>query len=78
METIQLSYPVEVSGVKVDRLTLRRPKVRDTQAAEKAGNGQAYDVALLAALCDVEPSAIQDLDLADFKKLQEVVQGFIG
>jgi hypothetical protein len=80
METIQLDHPVTVDGVEVKELRVRRPKVRDLLAAEKAygAGGAAFETGLLANLCEVTPAAIGELDMADYAKLQEVYQGFLS
>lgn len=75
---IPLAHPVTASGVKIDRLTVRRPKVRDLLVARKTGGGDevAQEIRLFANLCEVEPDAIEELDLADYSKLQETYEGF--
>lgn len=76
-KSIALEYPVTVSGVKLDRLTMRRPLVRDLLIARKAGSDDvAQEIRLFSNLCEVEPNAIEELDLADYSKLQEAYEGF--
>lgn len=80
MERIQLDHPVEVCGVKVDALTMRRPRVSDQLAAEKMVNcteGER-EVRLFANLCEVPPATIEGLDLADYRKLQKAWTGFLS
>jgi len=79
METLTLAYPVEADGAPLAELTVRRPKVRDLLAAEKAGGGDAgREVRLFANLCQVSPATIEALDLADYNRLQEVYRGFLS
>lgn len=76
-EVIALEYPVAASGVTVDRLTMRRPQVRDLLIARKAGSDEvAQEIRLFANLCEVEPNAIESLDLSDYGKLQTAYEGF--
>jgi hypothetical protein len=75
-ETIDLKYPLE-NGM--NRLTIRRPKVRDQLAAEKAkGSDSEKEIALLANLCEVAPSDIEAMDLVDYKALTEKYRSFLA
>jgi hypothetical protein len=48
-------------------------------AARKGKKDEAeQEVALIATLTGLPVSAIEELDLADYKKLQEVLGGFFG
>lgn len=77
MEKVKLTYPVEVCGVKTDTLTMRRPKVRDELAVANGGGTNAErELKLFANLCEVDPSALEDLDMADYRKLQGVYKAF--
>lgn len=79
MVEIALDYPVKVNGVAVDTLQMRRPKVRDMIAAEKGGGGNAEtEVRLFANLCEVAPAVIEDVDMADYTRLQEEYTGFLS
>ena len=74
---IQLDYPVEISGVEVKHLVMRRPKVRDLMAANKGGGSDA-DMALMlvANLCSITPDEVLELDAADWQKCEEQVAAF--
>lgn len=76
--SIALDYEIESDGVKLSRLDLRRPKVRDLLSANKAGAGDEVvrEIRLFANLCELPPSAIESLDMADYGKLQEAYAGF--
>ena len=78
-EKIQLDYPVDSDGVKTDTLTMRRAKVKDQVATDRIGGSDAEkEVRLFANLCEVAPATIEDLDMSDYKKLQEVYTGFLA
>ena len=78
-ETIQLTYPVELNGLTVSELQIRRPKVRDMLAADKAQGSEAEkEIRMFANLCEVEPDLIESLDLSDYASLQRVYQGFLS
>ena len=76
-ETIELDYSIDIDGVSVDSLTMRRPTVRDQMIIDKAkGTDTEKAVKFFANLCEVAPSSIEALDTADFTKLSEVLQDF--
>jgi hypothetical protein len=77
--TIDLEYSVEVDGVQVSTLAMRRPTVADQLAFEDGKGTEAKrTVNMMAALCDVPPATIQQLDIVDFQKVAEVLAGFTG
>ena len=79
METIKLTHPVEADGGTVSALQLRRPRVRDMLAADKAAGSEAEkEVRMFANLCEVAPGVIEALDLADYTTLQETYKGFLS
>lgn len=80
METrVPLTHPVTVNGQELDHLTLRRPKVRDMLTADKQKTSDAEkEIRLFANLCEVAPEAIENLDLGDYRKLQEAYQDFLS
>lgn len=74
---IELSFPIEVSGVEVNHLIMRRPKVRDLIAAQKSGGTEAeMGVVLVANLCELTPTDVGELDAADWDKCEVQVQAF--
>ena len=78
MTKITLSHPVEADGRTISTLTMRRPKVRDERDARRiAGDNEAdREIALLANLCEVAPETIHELDLGDYRRLQNAFMGF--
>lgn len=78
MHKIKLIEPIKIDGVSIFELTLRRPKVRDRLAVERSGNNDAEkEVALIANLAGIPKEAVEELDLADYAKIQEALQGFL-
>ena len=78
MDTIKLNYPIDFEGGKLSEITLRRPKVGDiNRATSKAKGDIATAIELAAILSDLPPSAIEELDAADFKRVEQVVSGFL-
>ena len=74
---IKLSHPVMSDGTELRVLNLRRPKVRDViLAAKLGGSDEEKEVRMFANLCEVTPETIEDLDIADYKELQESYKAF--
>lgn len=79
MTKITLDYPITVDGAKLNEITLRRPTVKDMRVARIAGKDDAaQEITLIANLAQVPTSAVESLDMADFVKVQRVLQGFFG
>ncbi len=75
----QLKHPIDFNGARVLAVYVRRPKVRDLEAMDRAGSSaMARSVALLVNLCELPPDAIRDLDGEDFSELDELVTGMLG
>lgn len=76
---IELKHPVAVAGEEVKVLHLRRPKVKDQLAADKGAGGNAEkEIRLFANLCEVAPAVIEELDLADYRAVQEAYSAFLS
>lgn len=77
MQAITLNNPITVDGISVSELTVRRPKVRDYLAIESLnGSDLSKEVTLTANLTSVAKEAIEELDIADYVKIQEVLKDF--
>lgn len=79
MTEICLKYPVQLaSGKALDKLTLRRAKVADLREASRGGASQEdQEVALLARLAGLLPEDVLELDLADYKALQDAFRSML-
>lgn len=76
---IALAFPIEVDGRNIDKVTMRRPKVRDTLAARKVSKDQTeIGIFLLASLCDLSPEHVHEMDEVDANRLQEQYDSFRG
>ncbi|WP_031485569.1 phage tail assembly protein [Maridesulfovibrio frigidus] len=79
MTTIKLEYPVEDNGGKIEKLEMRRPKVRDQITAKKTSkSSDELEVLLFANLCEVAPAVIEEMDMKDYSKLQQVYRDFLS
>lgn len=78
MTTITLTEKITVDNKDIQEITLRRPKVRDRLAVDRMGQSDAEkEVALIANLADLPKETIEELDLADYNKIQKVLQDFL-
>lgn len=70
---VTLSRPSETNGVKVDKVTLRSPTLRDERAADRASQGDAEqrELMLFAGLAEVGLKDLEGLKLLDYHRLQE-------
>jgi hypothetical protein len=75
---IPLEVPVTHQGTTYTKLSLRRPKVKDTRLlaskADKDPIGANND--FIASLAEVPPAVIDELDLVDMGKISDWVDGF--
>ena len=76
--TVHLTYPVQHGGQTIAEITMRRPKVRDIERLDKLTGDAFRSVTLISDLSGQAPDVIREMDTADFKKLGEVVQDFLG
>lgn len=79
MTVISLDYCVSSDGVELSQMEMRRPKVADMLAADTyKGTDAQKEISMFANLCSVSPSAIEQLDLKDYRKIQEAYQDFLS
>ena len=79
MQAITLFVPVTIAETTYGALNIRRPKVRDRLAVERIKKTDAEkEIAMIANLAEVTVEVIEELDLADYNKVQEVLQGFLA
>jgi len=69
---VTLSKAYDVNDIKLDRLMLRAPTVRDVRAATSASNGDddQRDTILLANLSESDTKDLEGLKLTDYQRLQ--------
>lgn len=78
-ETVNLSFPITINGVSTDRLVMRRPKLKDIRNASKVAgkDEEEQEIRLFSLLTDCAPSDLEELDYADYGKLQETFQRMV-
>ncbi|MQP64705.1 phage tail assembly protein [Niveispirillum sp. SYP-B3756] len=76
---ITLDYPVEGPMGTVEKLTMRRPKVRDQVAAQEGTNNPAeFELRLYSFLSGQPPEVIAAIDLADYARLNRAYLDFMA
>jgi hypothetical protein len=75
-EIIKLSFPINVNGVTTDQLVMRRMSTKDQRIAWKLSKGDnaEFEFILLCRLTDCAPNDLEELDFADYRKLQRAFQ----
>lgn len=78
---VKLRRPVTIGEQTISEVTVRRPKVKDLRAMERArepgGTEMDQGVAMAAALCDLAVEVVDEMDAADFASVSEVITGFL-
>ncbi|WP_045856255.1 phage tail assembly protein [Teredinibacter purpureus] len=76
---IDLNFPINIDGRDVNTLEMRRPRVGDRLAVEKmSGDDADKEIRFIANLCEVAPSDIEKLDMADYLKIQDTLASFLS
>lgn len=81
MKKIELLHPVKAEGRTISALTMRRPKVRDDRDARRAAasdDAGERELALFGNLCGEPPEVMEELDMEDYRRLQETFTGFFA
>lgn len=79
-QVVSLTYPIKTATGLIDKLTLRRAKVKDMKAAQRHGTPAEQELALLALITaeKITPEDIEELDLADYANLQRTFQNMVA
>lgn len=78
-ETLKLSLPIKINGVITDHLVMRRPKLKDIRNARKVAgkDDEEQEIRLFSLLTDCATSDLEELDYADYGRLQETFQRMV-
>lgn len=76
---IDLDFPITVDGQTIAKVTMRRPKVRDSFKAERAKGGELEKgIALLCDLTELPEEHLLEFDTIDLEKLHGQLEAFTG
>lgn len=74
---IALEYPVQLPDKVLTEINMRRMTVKDMlQYPIKNANDVDGEIKLIAALCELNPEDIMQLDIADYERLQATLLRF--
>lgn len=72
MKEVTLKYPFTVAGKKIEKLTLRRPTVKDLRTVSRFGEtDEDKEIGLMATLAGMVPEDMDAMDAADYRVLQD-------
>jgi hypothetical protein len=74
---VDLTYPIQIRGGSVSRLTLRRPRVKDLRLLDGAAGEVERTATLIGALCALDRSEVDLIDAQDFALLGSAVADFL-
>jgi len=76
-ETLTLDYPVQLADRLLTEVTIRRPMMRDLRKYPIRGEQDIEgELQQFAALCNLRMEEIEQLDTADYARLQEIYLRF--
>ena len=73
-QTFKMDFPVEVHGQTYKELTLRSIKAKDLRITCEGNNLADSEISLIAALANVSPTVIDELELVDYNKVAAFVR----
>lgn len=74
---LNLTAPVTVDGTTFPVLTIRRPKARDLlRVGHETTDPEEREIILFAWLAGVQRKVIEELDIYDYRRLQETYATF--
>ncbi len=60
------------------KITMRKPKVRDMRIVANEENEIEKEIKLISNLTNLTIEELDDMDLEDYRKLQEALMGFLS
>lgn len=77
MTKIKLDYPIETPTGKVAEITLNRPKAKDLRAVTNIQDEAEREFQLFARLTGLMLEDLEELDLSDYRKIQEAFEKMV-
>lgn len=76
--SVPLAFPITHDGRTIDSVTLRRPRVGDSLAAQRnAASPAELEIQLMALLTGLPISAIELIDMQDYTALQQALKDLV-
>ena len=74
-KSVALKYPIEFEGKRITHIEIRSPKVKDYKEAMMAKSEE--EMTLISKLTGCPIEMLEELEMIDFKQLQEALLGFL-
>jgi len=71
--TLALREPIKALGEEIKEVSFRRPRAKVYRAMASMKDEASRVFALVASVCGVTPSAVEEMDLADFNAIVEAI-----
>lgn len=76
---IELDFPVQLADRLLERVTMRRPTMKDMLKHQRGMEMDLNEaIHMIADLCGLVPDEIEMLDTCDFERLQDQLLSFRG
>lgn len=76
---ITLKHPYTSADKLIEKLTMRRPQVKDVRAMNRGGGSEEEkEIRLFATLAGLVPEDMDGMDLEDYTVIQDYFRGIIG
>ena len=76
--SVTLAFPITHDGLMIEVVTLRRPRVGDSLAAQRnAASPAELEIQLMALLTGLPISAIELIDMQDYTALQQALKDLV-
>lgn len=76
--SVTLAFPISHDGRTIDSVTLRRPRVGDSLAAQRnAASPAELEIQLMSLLTGLPISAIELIDMQDYTALQQALKDLV-
>jgi hypothetical protein len=76
-ETIDLDFPVQLADRLLTEVTMRRPTMKDLRLNPiRAADDLGGEMKLLGCLCGLRMEEIEQLDMADYRRLTDTFDRF--
>lgn len=74
--TYRLKTPINTGSVTYEELNVINPKVKHLKKFGNPEDGINFTANAISVLCNIPPSAVEELGMEDWKGLSEIVASF--
>lgn len=74
---VVLEYPITIGGVLTDKVSVRRPTVKERSDIQRQNIHEVdKELQLVAKVIGAAPSDLDDMDAADYDEIRSTLDGF--